>query len=141
MEAHHPRARLLGLVALAHVPRPDAAGGAQLRNLFEEVVVGIPEEREPSGKAVDVESAGDAALDVRKPVRQREGELLRRGGTGFANVIAGDRNRVPERRVLPAPLEHVDTYFKLGFDRIDPAMLSDVFLESLGLDRTAPVAD
>src|SRR5438105_14302855 len=109
MAAHHPRARLLGLVALTHVPRPDAAGGAQLRDLFEEVVVDIPEERETSGKAVDVESAGDAALDVRKPVRQREGELLRRGCAGFANVIAGDTNRVPELgvRCTSRPIDDV----------------------------------
>ena len=101
----------------------------------------IPEKRETGGKAVDIEPAGDAAFDVRKPVRQREGELLRRGGTGFANVITGDRNRIPERRMLRAPLEHVDDDFERGLDRIDPGMLGHVFLEDVVLDRAAQFRD
>jgi hypothetical protein len=44
VEAHHPRARLFGLIALAHVPRPDAPGRPQLRDLLEEVVVNVPKE-------------------------------------------------------------------------------------------------
>ena len=85
--------RALRAVPLLHVPRPDAPRGAQLRDLLEEVVVDVPEEREPRREVVDVETARDAALDVREPVGERERELLRGGGAGFADVVAGDRDR------------------------------------------------
>src|SRR5438034_5952227 len=42
-------------IALAHVPRPDAPGRAQLGDLLEEVVVDVPEEREPGGETVHVD--------------------------------------------------------------------------------------
>ena len=41
----------------------------------------------------------DRRLDVREPVRQRERKLLRRGRPGLANVVAGDRDRMPERHL------------------------------------------
>ena len=53
----------LGLVAvdLAHVPGPDAARGAVLGDLLEEVEVGVEEERQPGREVVDVQPALDAS--------------------------------------------------------------------------------
>ena len=73
---------------VAHVPRPDAARGAELGDLLEEVEVAVEEEREPRREVVDVEAARDRRLDVLDAVGQREGQLLRRRRAGLADVVA-----------------------------------------------------
>ncbi len=45
VEAKPPGARVLGPEALPHLAGPDAAGGAELGHLLEEVVVAVEEER------------------------------------------------------------------------------------------------
>src|SRR5205085_11932000 len=97
-----PTRRSSDLVALLHVARPDAARRAQLGDFLEEIVVDVPEEREARREVVDIEAAGLSALDVGEAVGERERELLRRRGARLANVVAGDRDRVPFRRVLRA---------------------------------------
>jgi len=77
------------------------------------------------------------AHHVREAVRQREGELLRGGRPRFADVIARDGNRVPQRRVSRAPLEHIDDDLERGLDRIHPGVLRHVFLEDVVLHRAA----
>ncbi len=141
VEAHHPRTCLAGLVALAHVPRPDPPGGAQLGDLLKKVVVDVPEEGQARREAVDIETAGDPALDICKAVGERERELLSRRGARLADVIARDRNRVPERRVLCAPFEHVDDDFEGRLDWIDPGVLGHVFLEDVVLHGAAQLRD
>ena len=51
VEAQHPRARVLGLEALAHRARPDPPRRAVLGDLLEEVAVRVEEEREPRREA------------------------------------------------------------------------------------------
>ena len=62
-----------GTVDVTHPPSPDPPGGAELRDLFEEVHVRVEEERQTWGEAVDVEAAGAAQLHVPEPVGEREG--------------------------------------------------------------------
>src|ERR1051325_2509721 len=133
VEPHHPGARLPRLVALAHVPRPDPACRAQLRNLLEEVVVDVPEEGKTRGEAVDVEPPRDSPLDVRETVGERERELLGGRRAGFANVVAGDGDRVPQRCVFRAPFEHVHDDLERRLDRIGPGVLGHVLLEDVVL--------
>ena len=68
-------------------------------DLLEEVVVRVEEERQPRREVVDVKPGGERRLDVGDAVGQREGELLDRGRAGLADVVAGDRDRVPLRNV------------------------------------------
>ncbi len=56
VEAEHPGARIFCVEALAHDAGPEAAGGAELGDLFDEVVVRVEEEREARGEGVDVET-------------------------------------------------------------------------------------
>jgi hypothetical protein len=63
-----PRLRVLRAVLLAHPPGPDPTGGAELRDLLEEVVVAVEEEGEPRREVVDVEAGGDPRLDVLEAV-------------------------------------------------------------------------
>ena len=54
------RARVGRAEAVAHDPRPQPPRRAELRDLLEEVVVRVEEERQPLAEAVDVEPGVDA---------------------------------------------------------------------------------
>ena len=82
----------------------------------------------------------EALFDIVPAVGQREGELLGRGGTGFANVIAADGNRVPLRRVLRAELDQIDHEPHGGFGRKHDFILRVKLLEDVVLDRAAQIA-
>jgi hypothetical protein len=106
------------------VAGPDPAGRAHLGDFLEEIVVDVPEEREARREGVHRESAGQPVLDVGESVGEREGQLLHRGGARLADVIAGNRDRIPAGRVLRGPLEHVHDDLERGFGRIHPGMLA-----------------
>ena len=99
MEAQLQRARVGGAVAVAHPAGPDAAGGAVLADLLEEVDVGVEEEAEAGREVVDGEAGGHGGLDVGEAVGQGEGQLLGGRRAGLADVVAGDRHRVPPRHL------------------------------------------
>ena len=137
VEAHQPRARILRAVLVAHLPRPDPARCAVLRDLLEEVEVRVEEEGEPRRERVDVEPALEARLHEREAVGEREGELLRGVRAGLADVVPGDRDRVHERQPLRAPLDHVHDEPHRRRGREDPLLLRDVLLEDVRLDGAA----
>ena len=91
------RARVLRAVGVAQLARPDPPRGAVLGDLLEEVDVRVEEERQPRREVVDVEAALDRLLDVGEAVLERERQLLLRRRAGLADVVAGDRDRVPAR--------------------------------------------
>jgi len=86
---------------------------------------------------VDVHPSFHRGLDVRETVGQREREFLDRRRTGFADVIAGNGDRVPARHLRRAELHHVDDDADVRTRREDPFFLGDVFLENVGLQRAA----
>ena len=135
VEAHQPRALVARAEGVAQLARPDAPRGAVLGDLLEEVDLGVEEERQARREVVDVEAALDGLLDVGEAVLEREGELLLGGGAGLADVVAGDRDRVPARHVVGAPLDHVPAQAHRGVDRKAPLLLGDVLLEDVRLDR------
>src|SRR3954454_18261909 len=135
VRAHEPRARVARAVRLAHLARPDAPGGADLRDLLEEVDVGVEEEAQARSEVVDVEAAVDRLLHVGEAVLQRERELLGGGRARLADVVAGDRHRMPARHGLRAPLHHVAEQPHRRIDREAPLLLGDVLLEDVRLDR------
>jgi hypothetical protein len=61
VEAQHHRLRVLGPEALAHDLGPHPPGGAELRDLLEDVVVAVEEEGQARGEVVDLEAASIAA--------------------------------------------------------------------------------
>jgi hypothetical protein len=137
MKAHHPRPRILRAVTIAQVARPDAARRAQLRDFLEEVVVNVPEERQSRRELVDVEPTSETALHVCEAVSEGERELLGGGRTRLTDVVAGDGDRVPLRRVLRSPFEAVNDQAQRGLDREAPRVLRHVLLEDVVLDRAA----
>ena len=64
VELEAPRLRVLGAEPLAREPGPDAATGAELRDLLEEAQRDVEEEGEARQELVGVHAAGEAVLGV-----------------------------------------------------------------------------
>ena len=133
---HHAE-RLLGAEAVLHHPRIDAAGGAELGDLLEEIVVHVPEEAEARREVVHRHAALDAFLDVSESVGEREGQLLHRRRSHFADVVAADRDGIPARHVLRRVLDHVHHDARRRPRSDHPFLLRDVLLQDIILDGPA----
>ena len=99
VEAQHHRALVGRSVAITHPPGPDPPRRPVLGDLLEEVDVGVEEEAQPRREGVDREAALHRQLDVGEAVGQRERQLLGGRRPGLADVVAGDRDRVPPRHL------------------------------------------
>ena len=133
VEAHPGGARVLRAEALRHYPIPDLACGAILRNLLEEIVMRVEEEAEPRGEIVDGQATPQRPLDVLDAVIKRESQLLQRGRSCFANVVAGNRNGIEARRMARPKLDCVDDQAHRRSRRIQILLLCDVFLQNVVL--------
>jgi hypothetical protein len=127
--------RVGGAEAIAHDPRPQPACGAELRDLFEEVVVRVEEERQALAEGVRLQTAVDARLHVGNAVRERERHLLHGRRSRLADVIAADRNRVPLRRLALAERDDVRGDTQRRTRRVDIRAARDVLLEDVVLNR------
>ncbi len=99
--------------------------------------MGIEEEREPGGEGIDVQATANSCLHIGEAVGEGEGQLLGGGGPGLPDVIAAHRNRVPQRDVFGAELDHVDDEPHVRLRWEDPLLLGDVFLEDVVLQGAA----
>ena len=120
--------------------RPEPPRGAELRDLLEEVVVRGEEERQPLAEPIDVEAGGARRLDVGDRVGERERHFLHRRRSGFADVVAADRDRVPVRQLALAPREDVRDDAQRVARRIDVGAARDVLLEDVVLNRARSAA-
>src|SRR5208282_5742213 len=137
MRAQHHRARVLRAEALLHYVRPHAARRAKLRHFFEEVVVEVPEERKARREIIYRQTPPDGLFDVADAVGYRERQLLHGGRACLADVVAGDRHRVPARNFARAELDHVRHHSNRRTRRRNPFLLRDKLLEHVVLDRAA----
>ena len=134
MEAEPHRLGLPGAEAVPHDPGPDAPGGAELRHLLEEVLLGDEVEGEPGRERVDRHARAGHLLHVGDPVGHREGHLLDGARPGLGDVVAADVDRVVARHALGGEDDHVAHDAHRGPDGEDPLLLGDVLLEDVGLD-------
>ena len=137
VEAQRHRLRVLRAEAVAHDVRPHPPRRAELRDLLEDVVVAVEEERQPRRELVDLEAGVDRGLHVGDRVAQGEGDLLDGRAALLAEVIAGDRDRVPARDVLLAVGEQVRRQPHRALGRVDEVPARDVLLEDVVLGRAA----
>src|SRR5688572_2091031 len=137
VEAQLPRLGVAGAEAVTHHLRPQAPRGPVLRHLFEQIVVCVEEEGDPRREGIHVQTAVHRVLDVLDAVAQREGELLRRRGPGFADVIAAHRDRVPLRHCLGAERHDVRDQPHRGARRVDELLLRDELFQDVVLDGAA----
>ena len=133
MESEHAGPRIFTAKALFHDPVPHLASRSILGDFFEEIVVGIEKEGKPGCEIVDLQPGPNGCFDVLDAVAQREGQLLEGRGTGFPYVVAADRDAVPIRDVSGCEGNGVGHQPHGGVGRIDPLLLSDVFLQDVVL--------
>ncbi len=137
VEAERERLRVRRAEAVAHQRRPEPPGGAELRHLLEEVVVGVEEEGEARAELVRREARLDRCGAVGDPVRERERELLDGRRAGLSDVVAGDRDRVPARDPLRAVGEEIRGQSHRRPRREDVVPARDVLLEDVVLHGAA----
>ena len=133
MKAQQQGARIARAETIAHQARPEAAGGAILGNLLEQVAMRIEEERKPGREFVHCETRGERGIDVGDGIGERKAHFLHGGRAGFANVIAGDGDRGPARQFLLAPGKEVGHDAHGRARRIDIGAARDIFLEDIVL--------
>ena len=95
----------------------------------------VEEERQLRREVIDVLARIAGGTDVGDAVGQGERDLLGRRASGFADVIAGDRNGVPARRPLPAKGEGVGDEPHGRRRRVDVGAAGDVLLQDVVLYR------
>src|SRR5829696_7945756 len=95
----------------------------------------VEKERQPRTEIINLQTYIDRRLNVTDAIGKRERDLLRSGRAGFANVIAGDRDRVPIRNFGGAVGKRVGYQSKARLGRIDVSSPGDVFLQDVVLDR------
>src|SRR5260370_32487337 len=74
-------------------------------------------------------------MHVGNAIGESEGNFLDGGGTGFADVIAGDGDGVPPGKIVAAPRENVGDDAHRGAHGINVSAAGDVFLEDIVLHR------
>src|SRR4028119_2496085 len=126
VEAHAQGAFVFGPVLLPEHGGPDAPRGAELADLLEKVYVRVEEEGEARREVVHVQPRLYAGFHVGEAVGEREGELLRSGAAGLADVVAAYAHRVPLRHVLGRVDEHVPEDAHGGVGREEPLPLGYV---------------
>ncbi len=134
MHAQREARRVLGL-ELAHQPRPQQPGGAQFRDLHEEIHADAEKERQPRREFVDRQAARQRGAHVFEPIGQSKCQLLNRGRAGFLHVIAGDRDRIEFRHVAGGVFDDVgdDAHRRPG--RVDIGVADHELLQDVVLDR------
>ncbi len=137
VEAERERPRVRRAEPLSHDLGPEAPGRAELCDLLEEVVVGIEEEGEALAEVVGRQPRVDRRLRVGDPVGEGERELLRRRRPRLADVVPGDRDRVPLRQPLRAVREQVGRDSHRRTRRVDVVPACAVLLEDVVLHRAA----
>ena len=127
-----------GFGALGAEPRdqfaPQQPAGPKFGHLHEEVHPDAPEERQPRRELVDVQAGVQAGFEVVDTVGQRVGQLQIGCGTGFLDVIAGNRDGVELRHLGTGVGEDVGDDPHGGLRRIDIGVADHELLEDVVLD-------
>ena len=139
METHPLGAFVLCPETLLHLARPDAAGGAELGDFLEKVVVAVEEEGKSRRKLIDVQPPVLAPAHVFEPVRQRERELLDGCRTGLTDVVSRNADSVPAGHFAGTELDRVDDQPHGRFGRKDVLLLGDELFEDVVLKRARQI--
>ena len=91
MRSERQRFRALGTESCDQFA-PQQTAGTEFRDLHEEVHPNAPEEGQPRRELVDVQAGVQAGLDVIDTVGECVGEFEIGCGSGFLDVVTGNRD-------------------------------------------------
>ena len=131
------RARVAALELVARNARPEIARRPKLRNLLEEIVMGVPKERDAWRDVVERDPGFARGRKVGLTIGERKRDLFNSRGAGFANVIAGNGDGVPKRHLARAVRHDVGDQSHGRLGRVDVGPARDVFLEHVVLHGSA----
>ena len=137
MEAKLVGAGVRRTEGVAHLLGPDAPGGPELADLFEEVVVHVEKEAEPGREFVHIQAPFLGVPYILETVGKGECQLLHRVRPGLPDVVAADADRVPARYVARAELHGVCNETHRRRRREHVLVLGDVLLQNVVLDGPA----
>ena len=112
-----------------------SARGAKFGDFFQKIVVRVKKKRQARREIINFQPDGNRRVNISDAVGERESDFLRGGRTGFADVITGNRNRVPVRHFRGAKSERVGDQPQGRFRRINISSARDVFLQNIVLNR------
>ena len=137
MHAQHPGTRIRGAKALFHDFSPNAAGSAEFRNFFQHVVMSIPEEGQTSSEIINIQAGFNSRIDIGNAVGDGESDFLGSSRASFTNVIAGNRDGVPQGNVFRAIFENIgnQTHGRLRRENVSTA--SRILFQNIILDGAA----
>ena len=92
---------------LQHEARPESPGRPELCDLINEVVVRGEKKGHPLSNRVGRHATCATGVDIGQPVGKRERDLLYGGRSGLSDVIAADRDGVPQGQLARAIAEDV----------------------------------
>ena len=134
-EPEHRRLVRRRAVAFPHDRRPTSASRTVFGDLFEEIAVGVEEERDLRCELVDGHPAPfHHGVAIGDAVGQGERHFLHRVGPGVAEVRPGHRDRVESRDLGRAELDGVGDQPQRRLRRPDPGPARGVLLEDVVLD-------
>ena len=135
-DPEHARSVVRGAESLADDAGPSPPAGAVLRDLLEEVAVGVEEERDLRRELVDRQATPpDHLLAVRDSVHQGERHLLRSVGPGVTEVGARHGDGVEPGYLVGAELDRVGDEPERRARWPDPGAAAHVLLQDVVLDR------
>src|SRR5213595_3267223 len=117
--------------SIAHDASIEASRSAEFGHLLEQVTVGCEEERKPWSKGIDGQPRIDGSSYVLDGIRQGECQFLDRGGAGFANMVSGDRDRIPAGKLVGAEAKHFRDQRHAGPCRVNVRAAGDVLLQNV----------
>ena len=114
--------------------RPQQTRSTQLGNLHVEVHRNAPEKAQARGKLVDIKTRGNRRADIFLAIGQRVGQLQCGIGTGFLDVVAGDRDGVELRHMAGSIGDDVTDDFHRWRRRVDIGVAHHEFFQDVVLD-------
>src|SRR4030095_12160200 len=90
VKSEHQRTRIASIKPFTHDARPQSACSTKLRNLFQQVIVGVKEKRDARREFINVQARIQSRVDIRNTVSKRKSNFLNGCRTRFSNVIAAD---------------------------------------------------
>ena len=136
MYAEHHGFSFFSAKTLFHNFGPYTTGSTEFSNLFQYVVVCIPEEGQTASESVNVQTSFDSSFYISDAVSDGECNFLRSGGTSFTDMVTGDGNGVPQRYVLGAIFKNVgdQTHGRFRWENVSAA--SSILFQNIVLNGT-----
>ena len=125
------------MVTMLHFTRPQAPGGSEFGNLFEEVIVHVEEKGESRREGVHIEAGLHGRIHIGESVVECKREFLNGCRACLPDVVPADADRMPLGDLSGTVGDCIDDDRDVRFGREEPLLLRDIFFQNIVLNRAA----